>query len=176
RNGLTAAALAASGYVGIKRVFERPYGGWLAVFGEGHRTYPEEISAGLGVLWETQRIAVKPYSAMGLLHAAIDAALELRPKVDVSKIQRIDIDMGDAAYAHGGWKAERPLEVIGAQMNVAYAVAVALLDGDVLVDQFTKDRINSDDVWNLINRTQTHHQSAYDQLPVDEKLTTQVRI
>src|SRR6478609_2904618 len=65
RNGLTAAALAAAGYVGIKRVFERPYGGWLAVFGEGHRTYPEEIYAGLGVLWETERIAVKAYSAMG---------------------------------------------------------------------------------------------------------------
>src|ERR1700734_561845 len=65
RNGLTAAALAAAGYVGIKRVFERPYGGWLAVFGEGHRTYPEAIYAGLGVLWGTERIAVKPYSAMG---------------------------------------------------------------------------------------------------------------
>src|ERR1700684_3147894 len=51
RNGLTAAALAASGYVGIKRVFERSYGGWLAVFGECHRTYPEEIYAGPGVLW-----------------------------------------------------------------------------------------------------------------------------
>ena len=138
RNGLTAAALAASGYVGIKRVFERPYGGWLAVFGEGHRTYPEDIYKGLGVLWETERIAVKAYSAMGLLHAAIDAALELRAKVDVSQIGRIDIDMGEAAYRHGGWKAERPLEVIGAQMNVAYAVAVALLDGDVLVDQFTR--------------------------------------
>src|SRR6202161_4797710 len=57
RNGLTAAALAAAGYVGIKRVFERPYGGWLAVFGEGHRTYPEDIYKGLGVLWETERIA-----------------------------------------------------------------------------------------------------------------------
>ena len=146
RNGLTAAALAASGYVGIKRVFERPYGGWLAVFGEGHRTYPEDIYKGLGVLWETERIAVKAYSCMGLLHAAIDAALELRSKVDVSEIQRIDIDMSEAAYAHGGWKAERPLQVIGAQMNVAYTVAVALLDGDVLIDQFTKDRINSDDV------------------------------
>ena len=109
RNGLTAAALAAAGYVGIKRVFERPYGGWLAVFGEGHRTYPEDIYKGLGVLWETERIAVKAYACMGLLHAAIDAALELRPKVDVSQIQRIDIDMGEAAYAHGGWKAERPL-------------------------------------------------------------------
>ena len=137
RNGLTAAALAASGYVGIKRVFERPYGGWLAVFGEGHRTYPEDIYKGLGVLWETERIAVKAYSCMGLLHAAIDAALELRSKVDLTQIQRIDIDMCEAAYSHGGWKAERPLQVIGAQMNVAYAVAVALLDGDVLIDQFT---------------------------------------
>ena len=176
RAGLTAAALAAAGYVGIKRVFERPYGGWLAVFGEGHRTYPEEIYAGLGVLWETERIAVKAYACMGLLHAAIDAALELRPKVDVSQIQRIDIDMGEAAYAHGGWKAERPLEVIGAQMSVAYAVAVALLDGDVLVDQFSPKRINSDDVWKLIDRTLTHHEKAYDNLPIDEQLTTQVRL
>jgi aconitate decarboxylase len=176
RNGLTAAALAASGYVGIKRVFERSYGGWLAVFGEGHRTYPEDIYKGLGVLWETERIAVKAYSCMGLLHAAIDAALELRPKVDVSQIQRIDIYMSEAAYAHGGWKAERPLEVIGAQMNVAYVVAVALLDGDVLIDQFTKNRINSDDVWALIDKTLTHHERAYDHLPIDEQLTTQVRL
>jgi aconitate decarboxylase len=113
---------------------------------------------------------------MGLLHAAIDAALELRPKIDVSQIQRIDIDMGEAAYAHGGWKAERPLEVIGAQMNVAYAVAAALLDGDVLVDQFTQARINSDDVWALIDRTLTHHEKAYDHLPTDEQLTTQVHL
>jgi aconitate decarboxylase len=176
RNGLTAAALAASGYVGIKRVFERSYGGWLAAFGEGHRTYPEDIYKGLGVLWETERIAVKAYSCMGLLHAAIDAALELRPKVDVSQIQRIDIYMSEAAYAHGGWKAERPLEVIGAQMNVAYVVAAALLDGDVLIDQFTKDRINSDDVWALIDKTLTHHERAYDHLPIDEQLTTQVRL
>jgi len=176
RNGLTAAALAAAGYVGIKRVFERPYGGWLAAFGEGHRTYPEEIYSGLGHLWETERIAVKPYSAMGLLHAAIDAALELRSKVDISQIQRIDIDMAEAAYAHGGWKAERPLEVIGAQMNVAYVVAVALLDGDVLVDQFSQARINRDDVWKLIDRTIIHHEMAYDSLPTDEQLTTNVRV
>ena len=176
RNGLTAAALAAAGYAAIKRVFERPYGGWLAVYGQGHRTYPEDISKGLGTLRETERIAVKPYSAMGLLHAAIDAALELRQKADVSQIQRIDIYLGEAAYAHGGWKAERPLQVIGAQMNVAYVVAAALLDGEVLVDQFTQDRINSDDIWALIDTTLTHHERAYDNLPTDDQLTTQVRL
>jgi aconitate decarboxylase len=58
-----------------------------------------------------------------------------------SEIEQIDIFMPEAAYGHGGWKAIRPLEPIGAQMNVAYAVAVALLDGEVLVDQFSTKRI-----------------------------------
>ena len=178
RNGLTAAALAASGYVGIKRVFEREYGGWLSVFGEGHHPDSGQIYAGLGTLWETDRIAVKAYAAMGLLHAAIDAALQLRSedKVQANQIGRIDIDMPEAAYGHGGWKAVRPLQPIGAQMNVAYAVAVALIDGEVLIDQFSEKRINSDDVWNLIDRTETRHETAYDQLPVDDRLTTRVRL
>src|SRR5271168_2792408 len=178
RNGLTAAALAAVGYVGIKRVFEREYGGWLSVFGEGHHPDSGQIYAGLGTLWETERIAVKAYAAMGLLHAAIDAALQLRSedKMQANQIERIDIDMPEAAYGHGGWKAVRPLQPIGAQMNVAYAVAVALLDGEVLIDQFSEKRINSDDVWNLIDRTETRHETAYDQLPVDDRLTTRVRL
>jgi aconitate decarboxylase len=178
RNGLTAAALAASGYVGIKRVFEREYGGWLAVFGEGHHPDAGQIYAGLGRVWETERIAAKAYAAMGLLHAGIDAALQLRSedKVRAEQIERIDIDMPAAAYGHGGWKAVRPLEPIGAQMNIAYAVAVALLDGAVLIDQFSQKRINSDDVWNLIDRTHTHHEEAYDRLPVDQRETTRVRL
>src|SRR5580658_4196810 len=178
RNGLTAAALAASGYVGIKRVFEREYGGWLSVFVEGHHPDATQIYAGLGEVWETERIAAKAYAAMGLLHAGIDAALQLRSedKVRAEQIERIDIDMPEAAYGHGGWKAVRPLEPIGAQMNIAYAVAVALLDGAVLIEQFSQKRINSDDVWNLIDRTYTHHEEAYDRLPVDDRLTTRVRL
>src|SRR5271170_457713 len=178
RAGLTAAALAASGYVGIKRVFEREYGGWLATFGQGHATDASAIYAGLGSVWETQRIAVKPYAAMGLLHAAIDAALKLRAggEVVVDQIERIDIDMPEAAYSHGGWQATRPLMTIGAQMNVAYAVAVALLDGSVLIDQFSDRRINSDDVWRLITRTHTHHEKSYDALPASQRLTARVLI
>jgi aconitate decarboxylase len=178
RNGLTAAALAASGYIGIKRVFERQYGGYLTTFGQGHPTDATAIYEGLGSVWETQRIAVKPYAAMGLLHAAIDAALKLRATGDaaVDQITRIDIAMSEAPYSHGGWQATRPLTIIGAQMNVAYAVAVALLDGSVLIDQFSERRINSDDVWRLINRTHTHHEKSYDALPENQRLTTRVVI
>jgi 2-methylcitrate dehydratase PrpD len=178
RAGLTAAALAATGYVGIKRVFERDYGGWLAVFGECHHPDASKIYAGLGSVWETERIAVKAYAAMGLLHAGIAAALQLRAAggFTVDDIKQIDIDMPEAAYGHGGWQAERPLAPIGAQMNIMYTVAVALLDGAVLIDQFAEDRINRDDVWNLIDRTRTRHQQAYDALPVADRLTTRVAV
>lgn len=102
------------------------------------------------------------YAAIGLLHAAIDAALQLRSKdkVAAGQIGRIDIDMPQADYGHGGWQAMHPLHPIGAQMNVAYAVAMALLDGNVLIDRFSADWINGDDVWNLIDRTHTHREKA----------------
>jgi aconitate decarboxylase len=61
-------------------------------------------------------------------------------------------------------------------MNAAYAVAVALLDGSVLIDQFSQRRINSDDVWRLIDRTHTHHEKSYDALPESQRLTTRVVI
>jgi 2-methylcitrate dehydratase PrpD len=178
RAGLTAAALAAAGYAGIKRVFERGYGGWLAVFGECHHPDASKIYHGLGTVWETQRIAVKAYAAMGLLHAGIAAALQLRAAggITADQVERIDIDMPEAAYGHGGWQAERPLAPIGAQMNIMYTVAVALLDGAVLIDQFAEDRINRDDVWNLIGRTRTHHHKAYDELPAADQLTTRVAV
>jgi 2-methylcitrate dehydratase PrpD len=61
-------------------------------------------------------------------------------------------------------------------MNVAYTVAVALLDGDVLVEQFSQERINRDDVWALIDCTTTRHERAYDNLPIDERLATRVLV
>jgi aconitate decarboxylase len=106
-------------------------------------------------------------------HAGIDAALKLRSKrVPLEKVKRIDIDLAEAAYQHGGWRAVRPLEPIGAQMNIAYTVAVALLDGDVLIDQLAEARINRDDVWRLIDRIHVHYEKAYDTLPTDEQERT----
>jgi 2-methylcitrate dehydratase PrpD len=152
RNGVLAATLAAGGYTGIKQVFERPYGGFLSVFGEGHDPDPAQITDGLGERWETEVIAVKPYAAMAGLHASIDAARELVP-VDPDAIESITISVSEPAFHHGGWRAERPLTATGAQMNLGYAVAVTLIDGTALAAQFSAERIDADDVWGLIERT-----------------------
>jgi aconitate decarboxylase len=164
RNGLYAALLAAKGYTGIKRVFEREYGGFLSVFGEGHSPDAGKITSGLGDFWETNRIVVKPYAAMGALHAPLDAIFDIMAKrpLKPEEIDHIDIDMSHAAYHHGWWKLERPLRPIGAQMNVAYAVAVAIIDGAAMVKQFSPQRIDSDDVWTLIPKITAHHDPEFD--------------
>jgi aconitate decarboxylase len=164
RNGLLAAALAAEGYTGIKRVFEREYGGFLSTFGEGHEPDPSQIAAELGDRWETECIAIKPYAAMAGLHAAIDAARALLAgSLDVGRVEAIEIFVSEPAFHHGGWRAERPLAAVGAQMNLAYAVAVTLIDGTALAAQFARERLESDDVWTLIERTTTRHEASFDE-------------
>ena len=165
RNGLYAAHLAAAGYTGIKRVFERDYGGYLSVFGEGHEPDASRITSALGETWETERVVVKPYAAMGGLHAPLDALFEIagRRPLRAADIAHIDVDMPHATYHHGWWKPERPLEPIGAQMNVGYALAVAILDGHAMVGQFSPERIARDDVWELIPKIEAHHDEELDQ-------------
>ncbi|MEZ0094882.1 MmgE/PrpD family protein [Streptacidiphilus sp. EB129] len=156
RNGFYAAGLAQAGYTGIKRVFERPYGGFLSTFGEGHDPDSAQITRGLGETWYTEQITVKIHAAMGGLHPAIDAALALTAgrTLTADDIETIRIEVPEAIHHHGWWKPERPLTTIGAQMNIAFATAVAVLDGQVRPDQFTPERIDSDDVWRLIGRTE----------------------
>jgi 2-methylcitrate dehydratase PrpD len=178
RNGFYAAALAAAGYTGIKAVFDREYGGFLSVFGEGHDPQPDEIVKGLGESWEIPWIMLKSYAAMGGLHGAIDAALDLRaePGFSAAAIARIDITVGRAVYHHGWWEPKRPLTAIGAQMNIGYATAAALVDGAVLMDQFSCERLDAGDLWALIERTQVHLDPALDDAPAHERFATHVAL
>ncbi|MGD1237971.1 MmgE/PrpD family protein [Mycobacterium seoulense] len=174
RNGFYAAGLAAAGYTGIKRVFEREYGGFLSVFGEGHHPDAALLTGELGRRWETTIIMVKSYAAMGGLHAAIDAARRLRDSTAPQDISSIDITVGETVYRHGWWRPQRPLTPIGAQMNIGYATAAALLDGNVLPEQFTPARLDSDDIWSLIAATTVHLDESLAHADIAERFRTDV--
>jgi 2-methylcitrate dehydratase PrpD len=177
RNGVLAATLAAGGYTGIRRVFEREYGGFLSVFGEGHDPRADQITDGLGEVWHTDVIAIKPYAAMAGLHAAIDSARAMLADatVDPAAVESITVSVSAPAFHHGGWRAERPLAAVGAQMNLAYAVAVTLLDGTALAAQFAPSRIDADDVWALIDRTTLRHEPDFD-LRLEDGYNTRLEI
>ena len=137
-----------------------------------------ELQTASAKRWETQRIVVKPYAAMGALHAPLDALFEIaaRHPLRAADIEHIDIDMSHAGYHHGWWKVERPLEPIGAQMNVAYAIAVAILDGAAMVAQFSPQRIAQDDVWALIPKIEAHHDPQFDKGGANRLGAARVRI
>jgi 2-methylcitrate dehydratase PrpD len=178
RNGYYAAGLAAGGYTGIKRVFDRPYGGYLAVFGEGHNPDAAQVVAGLGEIWHTEVIMVKSYAAQGGLHGTIQAALELRAehRIDPKSIAHIEIRVGQTVYSHGWWEPERPLTSIGAQMNLGYAASVALLDGAVMPPQFTEQRLDADDVWELLHKVEVKLDENIQNGPARERYATELTI
>ena len=180
RNGFYSAALAAVGYTGIDQVYEREYGGYVAVYGEGHPTDPEAIVRGLGEHWETTMAMVKSWAVMGGLHGAVQAAQALRARLGgrpiERTIERVDIRVGDVVYHHGWWPPHRPLEAIGGQMNIGYATAVTLLDGTALPEQFTAARLDADDVWHLLDRTHVTLDRSIDELPLTERFQTHLTL
>ena len=142
RNGFYAAALAAGGYTGIKRVYERDYGGFLSTFGEGHSPDANQITDRLGKLWETERISIKPYAAMTAHHASLDAILALKRQhgFAADDIVGVDIGLAHALYHHGYWEIQRPITETAAQMHIGYSVAAAIIDGAALVEQYTPSK------------------------------------
>jgi 2-methylcitrate dehydratase PrpD len=178
RNGLYAALLARRGYTGIKQVYEQPYGGFLSTFGEGHRPDASQISAELGERWETERIVIKPYAAMGGLHAALDALFDVASQRSLvaEEIDHIDVEVSHAVYHHGWWKPERPLTPTAAQMNIGYALAVGVLDGAALIEQYAPSRIDADDVWTLLPRIAAHHNETFDKLGATGRGQTRLEI
>lgn len=179
RAGLYAATLARNGYSGIKRVVEREYGGLASTFSCGDPTDLGALTRRLGDSWEIDRIAIKPpYSCMGGLHSTIDGIRELQERgpFSAAEVAHIDIWVPHAMFHHGGWDLEPPAEVIGAQMNIGYAAAITILDGDAFVPQFTPDRIGQDDVWALLERVRLHWDEEMDQLGPEGRWMCRIRV
>ena len=173
RNGLLGALLAQGGYTGIKNVYEQPYGGFLSCFSQGAnfepKSLPEEICKGLGSEWETEGVTLKSHACMAALHGTVDCVAHLQQRhpdrfKGLAQIKKIETRHGRAAYEHGGWKSERgkPLTSTAAQMSIQYAAAVQLVDREVLMAQFSAEKLNREQVVDLMQKVEPVHDVSFD--------------
>lgn len=174
RNGLFGALTARTGYVGIKKVFERPYGGFLAMFSAGNGENPQwkiqEVIAQLGNIWHTECIRIKLHAAVGTTHAQIEVLKRLQERHPerftpeaLKTISKIIVFCSEGAMAHSGWAPEeRPLTATGSQMCAAYIGAVQLVDRQVLLEQLAESKRNRDSVWDLVYKTECRRSSELD--------------
>lgn len=153
QSGLIAADLAARGYAGPTKILEAADGGFCQATSDGYDF--TRIVDGLGDRFVAGDVTIKPYACCGSLHSAIDAVRDLagdRP-IDPAQVDRIICHHSRIVLQQCGFTYE-PLSVLQAQMSAQYALAVAILDGQALIDQFSAGRIGRPDVVDLAKKVE----------------------
>ena len=176
QSGVYAAELAARGFVGIEGVLEHDYGGFLAAF-SGDGAEPSLLTAGLGETFETLKIGFKRYSCCGSVHTTVEAIRAIRAAHGVSAgdVAGVEVDTTTATFLHVGWPY-RPGGLTRAQMNLRYAAAVTLMDGDAFVDQYTEARLADPATLALIHRIDVRPAEDLDALGPTGRHTVRLRL
>ena len=150
RNGLFAAWLAAQGMTGPQPIFEGQMGFFNQVSG------PFELSPEIwGPPAMILKTSIKFWPAEYHSQSAIDAALQLRAETGgPPDVRELRIASFDAAVDIIGGETEKwnPTTRETADHSLPYCVAVALLDGEVGLDQFSEARIHRGDVHALMQK------------------------
>ncbi len=144
-NGIVAAQLAARGFTGPPRAFELEHGGFCHAFSTD--PHPERIVEGLGERWTAGEVSFKRYSCCGSIHSTLDLVTQAVRELGVGadQVDRIEVHHSPAVIAQCGWRYE-PSDVLHAQMSLQYCIAVLLLTGSVLPDQFRDELLGDPDV------------------------------
>lgn len=159
QSGLYGALFAEQGFTGIVNVLESEYGGFCTTFSRSQdRFRMEELTAGLGTVWQTMGIALKFYSCVGSNHTTLDAlrAIQAERPFGPDDVARIVVHGSQVTMDHVGWTYV-PQGLTSAQLNLPYCVATLLLDGDCFVDQFTEAKVADPERMRLAGKVEVRH-------------------
>ncbi len=133
-SGLTAAMMAKHGFVAPAAAYEGRFGLFKSHLGtlDAQCDYAR-ATQGLGSVWETLNVAVKPYPACHFVHAFADAALELkREGLEVSAIESITALVPAEVVktvCEPAVNKQRPVNEYDAKFSVPYVIAASLCAG-----------------------------------------------
>ncbi len=143
--GIRAAMLARAGFDGPATVFEGRHGLFRAF--APSLTTPEfhHLTDGLGSRWIAADVAFKPYACGTMTQPYIDCMLNLRRQgLTPEDVASVVCEVGEGTV-HRLWEPlalkQSPPSPYGAKFSTPYCLAVALVDGDAGLAQFTDERI-----------------------------------
>ena len=140
QNGLMAAVLAGEGYLGPAEAIEGR-AGFLNAYAPAPD--PARAIAGLGEVWETTRLAVKPYPCCRYAHAAMDAvaALQAEQGTALEDLERIVIGLPQVGMDIIGEPIEAkraPANIVDGQFSMPFCAAVVLREGKLDWDDYPR--------------------------------------
>ncbi|NIR47600.1 MmgE/PrpD family protein [candidate division KSB1 bacterium] len=140
---------------------------------EGNKGFQDSIVGEFQIDWQQEdlervtRTIVKKFNAEIHSQATLEGAVELKQQhdFDPNEIDKIEIITFDVAFhIIGGGEEGNKTEVRTkeeADHSLHYMTAVALLDGQVLPEQYVPDRIARDDVQNLLRKITVQPSEEY---------------
>lgn len=140
---------------------------------EGNKGFMDSIAGEFQIDWSQENLErvlktiIKKYNAEIHSQSATEGALELQARhgFRASQIERIDIEIFDVAYHIIGGGEEGDKTIVRskeeADHSLHYIVSVALLDGDIMPAQYRQERIEQDDVQDLLRRVHVRPREEY---------------
>ncbi|SFG14745.1 2-methylcitrate dehydratase PrpD [Desulfotomaculum arcticum] len=150
RSGVMAVELADAGFTGPPTVFEGKHGFFHSYVHEGNYDL-SRVTKDLGTSWDINNIQYKPFACAGVLHSAVTAAQKagrlhhLHP----DEIQRVLVRTASKVveeYAQPHERKAAPENPVGAQFSLQYSVAVMLVRGKALLEEFSPEAIRDPDI------------------------------
>ncbi|GGY38673.1 hypothetical protein GCM10007148_03750 [Parvularcula lutaonensis] len=138
RAGIDSALLAEDGFKGPVTILEGEQGFFAATCGSADPNAVLDDNP----RWRIHDVSFKPWPACRHAHAAIDAALAIREGVDPSTVESVVVETYRDALVF--CDRPEPKTVIEAKFSLQHAVAVALLNGEPTLDDFSDKAVQDE--------------------------------
>jgi 2-methylcitrate dehydratase PrpD len=114
-----------------------------------------KITEGLGKQFVSAEMNIKPYACCASAHSAIDAVRQLieKHKIIPSEVEKVFVKTASGVKLQCGFEY-KPMSVLQAQMSLQYCMAVVLLEGQALLDQFNEGKISDPKILELAKRVE----------------------
>lgn len=155
--GITAAAMARGGFIGPRQVYEGDYSLYRTLTGTRFEDCDLSLATqGLGTVWESARVAIKPIPACHLVHACSDAAVALANAHGINgaevKAIRALIPAQAVPIVCEPAARRRPVSSYAAQFSIYHAVAASLLRKKFGLAEMEPDVYNDADILALSDK------------------------
>jgi len=140
QSGVMAAELVGKGFTGPTQILEAADGGFCRAMSD--EVDLSLITRELGSRFVSGDTNIKPYACCASSHSAVDAVLALKQqhRLDPGEIEEVVVKTAGGVQLQCGFEYQAK-GVVQAQMSLQYIVAITLLEGSALLEQFSDARI-----------------------------------
>ena len=177
--GITAARLAAAGFIGPASILESPFGFLHAYSSTSDLAH---LGRKAGDEFAIMQVSIKPYACCRYMHGPIDSLFEIKrthhPDPDQIELVRCGVLTGGRSLIADPIELKRqPNNVVEAQFSMPFGAAIALLTSKAGQSVFTEEWLGNSSIRELMQRVECYSSPALDEYYPDEwRASTSIRM